>query len=188
MYVNFSQLILWALVATFIAACTPVPPIHAQSSGPTQTGCMHGMAEGLICISNPPTHSLPIRKWHAQVNGIDAILTISCEDKACRTINGTLAGGNGTCAIGGMPCEIRGTFDNTTGKITFLATSTYRPSPPSASFVPPVQNYTGIESENVMPDNSFYWINGVGRTIRPVIGPEFGWSASMFCGFAGCIG
>jgi hypothetical protein len=179
----FGQMILWTLIASLIAACNIVPQTYAQSSGPVQTTrCLHGMAEGLICVSNPPTHSLPTGKWHAQVNGVDAILTISSEDKAGR-FNGTLAGGNGTCALGGMPCEIHGTFDNTTGRITFLATSTYR-----STFVPPVQNYTGIESERIMPDNSWWWLDGVGKTIRPVIGPEFGWSASMFCGFAGCIG
>jgi len=54
----------------------------------------------------------------AEVNGVEALLV----DKA-GNVQGTLSGGNFTCAIGRMPCEIHGTFNDITGRISFLATS-----------------------------------------------------------------
>jgi hypothetical protein len=57
------------------------------------------------------------------------------------------------------------------------------------SLVPPVQNYTGIESEKVSGiDLIHYQIHGTGKMIRPHMGPEFGWSAMKNCVVTGCIG
>jgi len=164
-----------------------MPQVYAQSSTKTSTGCIHGTTLGLICVNNLGTHHLPKGQWFAEVNGIDAILDISSVDKDGK-INGMLAGGNSTCAIGGKPCEIHGTFDRHTGRISFLATSTYRPQPGAGIFVSPVQNYTGIESEKVSGiDVIHYQIIGTGKTIKPHVGPEFGWSAMKNCVVTGCI-
>jgi hypothetical protein len=183
---NYEYSIFGTLIATVIAISAVLPHTYAQSSNITNTGCIHGSALGLVCIINQGTHHLPIGKWHAEVNGVNATLFISSVDKSGR-INGTLAGGNATCAIGGKPCEINGTFNDNTGRISFLAVSTYHSKPPAAVFVSPVQNYTGFESEKIMPDNETWQIHGIGKTIKPFIGSEFGWFAKMFCGFAGCI-
>ena len=100
----------------------------------------------------------------------------------------TLAGGNYTCAIGGKQCEIHGTFDRNIGRISFLAISTYRPSIPERIFVSPVQNYTGIESEKISGiDVIHYQIHGIGKTIKPYVGPEFGWTAIKNCVVTSCI-
>ena len=179
------KIILGTLIATVIASYSMVPLIYAQSSGKTQTGCQ-GSTVGLVCVSHLGSHHLPTGRWHAEVNGVEALLVISSVDKA-GNVQGTLSGGNFTCAIGRMPCEIHGTFNDITGRISFLATSP-RCQPPVCAFASPVQNYTGFESEIIMPDNEHYQIYGIGQTIRPTTGEEFGWMAKMFCGFAGCIG
>ena len=179
------KIILGTLIASVIASYSMIPLIYAQSSGKTQTGCQ-GSTVGLVCVSHLGTHHLPTGRWHAEVNGVEALLVISSVDKA-GNVQGTLSGGNFTCAIGRMPCEIHGTFNDITGRISFLATSP-RCQPPVCVFAPPVQNYTGFESETIMPDNEHYQIYGIGQTIRPPTGEEFGWMAKMFCGFAGCIG
>jgi hypothetical protein len=153
LYKIFTYTTLGTLIATVVAAYSMMPQVYGQSSGVTQTGCIHGATLGLICVSNLGTHELPTGKWHADVNGAGAILLISSVDKAGR-INGTLAGGNSTCAIRGEPCEINGTFNDRAGRISFLATSTYHPKAPAAIFVSPVENYTGVESAQIMPDNS----------------------------------
>jgi hypothetical protein len=180
--------ILATLIISVSAGYNMVPQIYAQSSAKTTTGCIHGSNIGLICVSNLGTHRLPTGKWLAEVDGVGAILTISSIGKSGK-IDGTIAGGNATCAIRGKPCEIHGTFDTYTGRISFLATSTYRPPPPAAIFVPPVQNYTGIESQtHIGVDQTQYQIEGIGKTIRPMSNTEFGWSATKMCLSIGCIG
>ena len=180
--------ILVVLLTSITSGNSMVPRIYAQSSIRTTTGCIHGSIVGLACVNNLGTHHLPKGKWLADVDGVNATLSITSIDKMGK-ISGILAGGNASCAIGEKPCSIDGSFNDKTGRISFLAGSTYHPKPGAGIFVSPVQNYTGIESQKISDgDKIDYQIHGTGKMIKPHVGEEFGWSATKHCVAMGCIG
>jgi hypothetical protein len=126
-------------------------------------------------------HTLPVGKWSADVNGANGTLIISSVDKMGK-IHGTLVGGNFTCAPLGKPCLIQGSFNERTGRISFTTHSSV------PTFAAIVENYTGYESERLTFDFKVFQIHGIGKTIKPFPGHEFGWSAVKGCTVMGCIG
>jgi hypothetical protein len=150
------------VIAILMTASISLPRIYAQSS--------------------VMTHSLPIGKWDAQIKGANGTLIISSVDKMGK-IQGTLVGKFG-CATEGKSCIIQnGTFNIGNGRISFTTQSS------GESFAPIVQNYTGYEYEKMAGiDFKVFQIYGIGKSIEPVLGDGWGWSAAKGCTVMGCIG
>jgi hypothetical protein len=83
-----------------------------------------------------------------------------------------------------QPCNIKGTFDTQTGKISFTST----PSIPT--FIADIQNYVGYESFKVSGvDIVQHKLDGIGTVVSPSPVKEFGWEASKSCIVIGpCLG
>jgi hypothetical protein len=178
----FRHILLSTTITILIAGGSSLlPTIYAQSSDVTQTGCPDGSIVGLSCVTKKVTHTLPMGKWSADVNGANGTLIISSVDKMGK-IRGTLVGGNFTCAPLGKPCLIQGSFNERTGRISFTTHSSV------PTFAAIVENYTGYESERLTFDFKVFQIHGIGKTIKPFPGHEFGWSAVKGCTVMGCIG
>jgi hypothetical protein len=157
---------------------TNVNSVIAQSSNITGTSCENGIVKGLICVPRESTYKLVKGEWSLYVDGVDGILNISSVEGG--KINGTIVGGKFLCTESN-PCLISGSFDATSGKVSFVSTPTL------PTLIAIAENYTGHLSSQVRLDVVDYYIVGIGKEMKPVPGHEFGWYAKIRCLVVGCI-
>lgn len=172
----FRYIIVSTFVASLIAAGNVLPRVYAQSSSSTsaQTPSCPTNAKpiGFLCV--PFTeYKLPLGNWQIEVNGFGGILNISSIDSTGK-INGTMFGSGSLCTIA-FPCIIDGSFDGRSGKINFTSHTTI------PTFIAVINNYTGQLFQKVMIDFTVYTLVGIGTTVSPVPGTQFGWDATISC-------
>jgi len=172
------KLLRYFLVASFmvtlVAVLIHVPLIFAQTPKVNATGCDTGSLKGLICAPQvKPVYKLVTGNWSLNVDGVEGILNILSVDDEGK-INGTIVGGNVLCRVS-SPCIINGSFDESSGAVTFIS------RPTSQSLIASTQNYTGVLSQRVLFDIIDYNMAGTGKEIGPLHGNAFGWYATMVC-------
>ncbi len=154
--------------------------VNAQSSNITATGCEKGIVKGLICVNVIPTYKLVRGEWDLYADGVNGILNISSVDDG--EINGTLVGGGFLCTKSD-PCIVNGSFDQSSGKVSFISTPTIE------TLAAVFENFTGYLSSQVQLDFVNYNIVGTGKEMGPGSSHdhEFGWYASKGCLVLGCL-
>jgi hypothetical protein len=179
-----SEILRYTLFATFIGTLIATSMTSQTTYGqPFGNDCLDIRPIRLICP--PPVqgdYKLPTGNWSLYVNGVYGILRISSVDNVGK-VQGTIVAGDRTLCTRLEPCEINGSFNTTSGRISFLS------HPTVPTFVAIFQNYTGYISQRVAFDVIDYTIAGIGRDVGPLPGYEFGWYATIRCLAAGpCLG
>ena len=170
-------LIILIVFATLTASGSLIATVNAFS-------CPRGSPVGIMVGPFPGPYRLPIENWNAHVGTADGILKISSVG-VTGNIRGTLFTGNATnagnpaamalCTVA-HPCQISGSFDAKTGRISFTS------HPTIPTFAAVIQNYIGYESSRVEGiELIHYTLDGIGTTVKPVPGIGFGWDASISC-------
>jgi hypothetical protein len=181
MFFSMQNIIIFVLIfmGTLALSGSSLTIIMAESTNATQNPCPQKMYKGLVCAPVNPTFHLPNASWKANIGGVDAILTTSVDNKS--KVQGMVIGGKKLC-LPDSPCKINGTFDEKSGKISFVL----RPTVPT--FLAVSENYTGFISEKVLLDIVEVTLAGTGKTIQPVPGKEFPWYATHSCIISGVVG
>jgi hypothetical protein len=174
-----SVIIILIFIGTLTIIGSSVTITLAESTNATQNNCPHGSYKGLVCAPVNPTFHLPTASWKANIGGVDAILTTSLDNAS--NVQGIVIGGRMLC-LPDSPCKINGTFDQRSGKISFVL----RPTVPT--FLAVSENYTGFISEKVILDVVEFTLAGTGKIIKPVEGQEFPWYATHSCIISGVVG